>query len=74
MSDHLSAQGRPDPRGGLPCFQCPKKNLDPYYCTTIVICGTLKIVKNILELRKLWPPKVEGVKNSEKQTTKQYKA
>ncbi len=34
----------------------------------------LKIVKHELELRKLWPSKVEGVKNSKKQTTKCYKA
>jgi len=26
--------------------------------------GALKIVKNIIELRKLWAPKVEGVENS----------
>jgi hypothetical protein len=25
MSDHLSASGRPDPRGGLHCFWCPDK-------------------------------------------------
>jgi len=25
MSDHLSAQGRLDPRGGLCCFWCPSK-------------------------------------------------
>jgi hypothetical protein len=22
---HLNAQGRPDPKGGLHCFQCPNK-------------------------------------------------
>jgi hypothetical protein len=26
--------------------------------------GVLKIIKNRIELRKLWPPKIEGVKNS----------
>jgi len=34
----------------------------------------LKIIKNGIELRKLWPPKVKGVKNSKKQTTKHYKS
>jgi hypothetical protein len=29
---------------------------------------------NELELRQLWPPKEEGVKNSEKQTVQHYKA
>jgi hypothetical protein len=29
---------------------------------------TLKIVKNELEMRKLWPLKVKGVKNSKKTT------
>jgi hypothetical protein len=27
---------------------------------------TLKIVENGLEMRKVWPPKVKGVKNSKK--------
>jgi hypothetical protein len=35
--------------------------------------GALEIVKNGIELRKLWPFNVEGVKNSNKQTTKYYK-
>jgi hypothetical protein len=28
--------------------------------------GALKIIKNEIKMRKLWPPKVEGVKNSKK--------
>jgi hypothetical protein len=28
MIEHLSFRGRPDPRGGLRCFYCPKK-LEP---------------------------------------------
>jgi hypothetical protein len=35
--------------------------------------NTLTIVENILKMRKLWPPKVKGVKNSKNQTTKHYK-
>jgi len=35
--------------------------------------GALKIVKNGIELKKLWPFKIKGVKNSKKQTTKCYK-
>jgi hypothetical protein len=44
--------------------------------------GALKIIKNEVKMRKLWPPKVEGVKNSKKtnhqirkansQTTKKF--
>ncbi len=30
------------------------------------VSGALKIIKNILELRKLQPPKVERAKNSQK--------
>jgi hypothetical protein len=35
-----------------------KKNLT----SPIGTSSTLKIVKNILKLKKLWPPKVEGLK------------
>jgi hypothetical protein len=35
--------------------------------------NTLTIIENILEMRKLQPPKVKGVKNSKNQTTKHYK-
>jgi hypothetical protein len=36
-------------------------------------CDTLKIIKNEIKLRKLQPPKVEGVKNLIKQTNEHYK-
>jgi len=62
VSEDLRAQGRPDPRGGFCCFWCPNKTSTP----SIDASDTLKIVKNGLELRKLRPPKVEGVKNSKK--------
>jgi hypothetical protein len=39
-----------------------KQNLNLSYCAS----STLKIVKNVIELKKLWPPKIEGVKNSNK--------
>jgi hypothetical protein len=39
-----------------------KQNLKP----PLGASNTLKIVENGLEMRKLWPPKVKGVKNSEK--------
>jgi hypothetical protein len=32
----------------------------------ILVYMTLKIVKNEIKLRKLWPPKAEEVKNSKK--------
>jgi hypothetical protein len=49
---------------------CIQKKLEPLLLAHI---GALKIIKNEIKLRKLWPPKVEGVKNSKKQTTKCYK-
>jgi hypothetical protein len=35
--------------------------------------GALKIVKDGIKLRKLQPPKVEGVKNSKEENTQWYK-
>ncbi len=62
MIEHLSAKGKSDPRGGLHYFYCPNKIWTP----PIGAFGTLKIVKNWIELKKLWAPKVERVKNSKK--------
>jgi hypothetical protein len=53
VTEHLSTQGRPDPKGGLHCSWCSNKTSTP----PIGPLGALKIVKNGLELRKLWPPK-----------------
>jgi hypothetical protein len=53
VTEHLSAQGRPDPKGGLRCSWCSNKTST----SPIGPPGALKIVKNGLELRKLWPPK-----------------
>jgi len=61
MNNHLSTQGKLDPRGGsiLLVF---KQNLNPsYWC---IWCT--KIIKSKLKLRKLQPPKVEGIKNSKR--------
>ncbi len=41
-----------------------KKNLN----ILIGAFGALKIFKIEMKMRKLWPPKVEGVKNSKTQT------
>ncbi len=35
--------------------------------------NTITIIENRLEMRKLWPFKVKGVKNSKNQTPKHYK-
>jgi hypothetical protein len=56
LTEHLSIQGRPDPRGGL--HSNVQKNSNPSSF------DTLTIVENGLKMRKLWPPKVKGVKNS----------
>jgi len=62
VSEHLSIQSKPNPRGKFRCFWCPKKTWMPPLGTFDV----LKIVKNGLDMKLLWPPKVEGVKNSTK--------
>jgi hypothetical protein len=46
-----------------------KQNLTP----PIGVSRALKIVKNGRELKKLWPPKIKGVKMFKNQTTKYYK-
>jgi hypothetical protein len=58
MIKHLSAQGKPNPRGGLCCFWILNK-----IRTSIDAFDTLKIFKNKIKLRKLWPFKVETDKN-----------
>jgi len=49
VTNHISDQGRPDPRGGLCCFWCPNKN----WTLSIDASDALKIIKNEIELRKL---------------------
>jgi len=43
VSNHLSAQGRPDPRGGLGCF-CVQRKFEPLLLAHRA-SGTLKIIK-----------------------------
>jgi hypothetical protein len=62
VSEHLSAQDRPDPRGGLSCCWCPRNFLIP----PIGAFDALKIIKNRFKLRKLWPHKVEGSRTQKK--------
>jgi hypothetical protein len=50
--------------GRLHCFYCPNKN----WTLPIGTYGTLNIIKNRIELRKLQPHKEEGVNNSKKTT------
>ncbi len=54
--EHLSAQVRLDPRGELCCFWCPNKTWTP----PLGASDTITIVKNGLEMRKLWPPQIKG--------------
>jgi len=70
MIEHLSTQGKLDPREGLHYFWCLKKIWTP----PIGAFVALKIIENIIKLKKLWPPKVEGVKNSKKQPPHATKA
>jgi hypothetical protein len=51
-----------DPRGELRWFRCSNKTST----APIDTFGTLKIIKNGLELKNLRPPKVEGVMNPKK--------
>jgi hypothetical protein len=53
VSEHLSAQGNPDPSGGLHYFFFLKKSWTP----PLGASDALNIVQNGLEMRKLWPPK-----------------
>jgi hypothetical protein len=69
VTKHLSAQGRPDPWGGLHCFWCQNKT----WTSSLSASDTLTIIKNELGIRKLRPPKVKGFKNSKTQTTEHYK-
>jgi hypothetical protein len=57
MVEHLSNQGRPNSRGRLHWFYCPNKTWTPPISTY----NTLNIVKNIINLKKIEPPKLEGV-------------
>jgi hypothetical protein len=57
-----------------------KKNLKPSNASSnktwtlpLNASNTLTIVENRLKMGKLQPPRVKGVKNSTKQTTKHYK-
>jgi hypothetical protein len=54
---HLSTQGRLDPRGGALLFLISKQILTPPLGTSDIL---IIIIKNGLEMRKLWPPKVKG--------------
>jgi hypothetical protein len=56
VTEHLSVQGRPAPRGGLCCFWCSNNSWTP----PLVASDTLTIFENELEIRKLQPPKVRG--------------
>jgi hypothetical protein len=62
VTEHLSAQGRLDSRGGLHCFWYQNQTWSP----PLGASDTLIIVENGLERRKLQPPQVPGVKNSKK--------
>jgi len=46
-----------------------KQNLNLF----IAAFDAIKIIKIGIELKKLWPFKIKGVKTSKKQTTKYYK-
>jgi hypothetical protein len=70
MIEQFNVQGRPDPRGELCCFWCPNKT----WIFPLVASNTSTIVENIFKMRKLWPHKVKGVKNSKEQTTEHYKS
>ncbi len=60
--EHLSVQGRPDPREELCCFWCPNRTWTPLLGAS----DTLIIVKNGLEMTKLWPPQSKGAQELKK--------
>ncbi len=69
MIEHLSIQSKLDPRRAMLVLVSKK--------TWTSLIGdrskTPIFFKNGVELRKLQPPKIEGVKNSKRKTTKHYK-
>jgi len=67
MIEHSNIEGKPYPKWGLCCFQCPNITWIP----PLGAFDTLTIVKKWLEMKKLWPCKVHG-KNSQIETTKHY--
>jgi hypothetical protein len=72
MSKHLSAQGRPDLRGELYLLiLMSKQNLNPFSWHIWHINNCWKWIRNE---KVMTPPKVKGVKNSKKQTTKHYQS
>jgi len=56
VTEHLSAQARPDPKGRAPLFLVFKHNLNP----PLDASDTLTIVENKLKMRKLQPPQSKG--------------
>jgi hypothetical protein len=58
MYEHLMAQRKLNPRGGLYCWWCSKISGNPFASTF----DTPKITKNKASMKKLWPPNVGGVK------------
>jgi hypothetical protein len=69
QQQHLSVQGRLDPRGGLHCFWC----LIIFKTPPINAFGALKIIPKKIKMKKLWLLKIKGVKNSKKKPPKCYK-
>ncbi len=61
VTKHLSAQGKPNPKGGLYYFCCQNKS----WTSPLHACDTLTIIKYELEMRKM-ASKVERVKKSKK--------
>jgi hypothetical protein len=56
VTEHLSTQGRPDPKGGLCCSWCSNKTSTPL----IGPPDALKIIKKRIRIEKVMAPKVEG--------------
>jgi hypothetical protein len=64
VTEHLNAQGKPNPRQGLCCFWCPNKT----WTLPLRTFDTLTIIINRLTMRK----RKKG-QSFKKQTTKHYK-
>jgi hypothetical protein len=66
MTEHLSAQGMPDPREGCRCFWCPNKTSTPPFGAY----DALTTVENGLESYR---PQSKGGQELKKQTIEHYK-
>jgi hypothetical protein len=70
VTEYFKCSRQAESKGRAPLFLRVQKRLEPLFLVHLIhltiVKNGLKIGKNELEMRKLWPPKVKRVKNLEK--------